>query len=56
MGRYIMVATVLLLAATATSCTSTTPYYGRGNSNIDYRGTSFATVNSCTHTTALYCI
>jgi len=44
--RYLVIAAVLMLAA----CTST-----RGNSNIDYRGTSFATVNSCTHTTALPC-
>jgi hypothetical protein len=52
MGKVIMAIALLL---TATACTSTTPYYGRGNSNIDYRGTSFSTVNSCTHNTALPC-
>jgi hypothetical protein len=51
MGKLIMVATTLLLAATASACTTT----GHGNSNIDYRGTSFSTVNSCAHTTALPC-
>jgi len=49
--RYLAIAAVLLLSG----CAATTPYYGRGNSNIDYRGTSFATVNSCTHTTAMPC-
>ena len=45
--RYLILAAMLL---SATACAAT-----GGNSNIDYRATSFATVNSCTHTTALYC-